>query len=160
MVLAERLFKNFLSPYLLLNRPVVGNNDGLFFYASTYSAAFVVSRFTLRLRLCFLACVKSYAVCMFNHTSAEVLNAIPSLKAISGLTLMCPLSSSERFLRLTPKASAASVTLKPNGAKHNSLSTSTGCAGFFITNRSLICPPFNDNRDNRLGRRRHSRIEK
>jgi hypothetical protein len=46
---------------------------------------------------------------MFNHTSAEVLNAIPSLKAISGLTLMCPLSSSERFLRLTPKASAASV---------------------------------------------------
>src|SRR5262249_9652163 len=30
MALAERFFKTFLSPYLLLNMPVVGNNDGLF----------------------------------------------------------------------------------------------------------------------------------
>jgi hypothetical protein len=30
MALAERFFKTFLSPYLLLNWPVVGNNGGLF----------------------------------------------------------------------------------------------------------------------------------
>ena len=31
MALAERFFKTFLSPYLLLNWPVVGNNGGFFF---------------------------------------------------------------------------------------------------------------------------------
>jgi hypothetical protein len=43
-----------------------------------------------------------------------------------------PFTSSESVLRVTPRAAAASVIVKPEGSMHSCKTTRPGCGGFFI----------------------------
>src|SRR5579862_344300 len=43
-----------------------------------------------------------------------------------------PFTSSESVLRVTPRASAASVIVKPKGSMHWRNTTPPGCGGFFM----------------------------
>src|SRR5271154_2807577 len=43
-----------------------------------------------------------------------------------------PLTSSESVLRVTPRATAASVIVKPEGSMHWRKTTPPGCGGFFM----------------------------
>jgi hypothetical protein len=52
--------------------------------------------------------------------------------AISGEMPDRPFRMAERVLRLTPRAAAASVTVKPSGRKHSSRNTSPGWGGLCI----------------------------
>ncbi len=63
--------------------------------------------------------------------AAQQLSALPpktfdSLTAISGDMPRCPFTSSERVLRVTPRAAAASVIVRPRGAIHSSNTTMPG----------------------------------
>ena len=69
-------------------------------------------------RLC-LASHKSYWACWLSQLSAEVSNAIDRRIAISGLMPARPFKIADNVLRLTPSASAALVTVRPSGSKHN-----------------------------------------
>src|SRR5208337_5638954 len=54
------------------------------------------------------------------------------LTAISGDMPRLPFTSSESVLRVTPRAAAASVIVKPKGSMHWRRTTPPGCGGFFI----------------------------
>src|SRR5262245_59501833 len=43
-----------------------------------------------------------------------------------------PFTSSESVLRVTPRAAAASVMVKPKGSIHSCSTTRPGCGGFFM----------------------------
>src|SRR3989442_4966625 len=55
-----------------------------------------------------------------------------SRTAISGLIPVRPFNRLESVLRLTPRAWAASVTLKPRGSRHNVRKISPGWGGLCI----------------------------
>lgn len=75
----------------------------------------------------------SYRDCWLSQPSAEVSNAIERRTAISGLIPARPLSIALNVFRLTPRASAASVTDRPSGSRHSSLIISPGCGGLCMS---------------------------
>src|SRR6266508_2961109 len=78
------------------------------------------------------ACHKSYSICMPSQVSGSLPNALERRIAISGEMPEWTLISYERALRVTPKARAAAVTLRPSGARHSSRTNSPGCGGLCI----------------------------
>ena len=96
---------------------------------SLYAADSLATRSFLRFRS---ACQRSYCICWLIQLSAVVPNASDSRTAISGLIPARPFRMLDSVLRLTPNASAACVTVRPRGFKHNSRSTSPGCGGLCI----------------------------
>ena len=52
--------------------------------------------------------------------------------AISGEMPRLPLTSSESVVRVTPRARAACVMVRPSGSIHSQRTTLPGCGGFFF----------------------------
>ena len=87
---------------------------------------------------------RSNFYCMNNQLSGDVLVALLTLTAISGLIDALQLSNADKVFLVTPKRFAASVTVKPRGFITSSRNTSPGWVGFL---RSAIehPPMVNDN---------------
>jgi hypothetical protein len=78
---------------------------------------------------------KSCCSCSRSHPSGVRPKTLDSLNAISGLTPALPFRRVERVFRVTPKASAASVTVKFSGSIQKSLMISPGCGGLCMRMR-------------------------
>ncbi len=87
---------------------------------------------TLSLRRPCSACHKSYCAWWRIQLSGEVSKATERRMAISGLIPDRPFSRLDNVLRLTPRAWAASVTLRPNGSRQSVRSISPGWGGLCI----------------------------
>ncbi len=79
----------------------------------------------------FLAFHKSYCNCSRSQPSGVRPKTFDNLMAISGLTPTLPFKRTERVFRVTPRAMAASVTVKFSGFIQNSLMISPGWGGFW-----------------------------
>src|SRR5437016_5018902 len=75
---------------------------------------------------------RSYCACCTSHVSALPPKTLNSLTAISGDMPRLPFTSSESVLRVTPRASAACVMVKPKGSIHSCNTTMPGWGGFFM----------------------------
>ncbi len=71
-------------------------------------------------------CARSYWACCTSQPCPAPPKTLDSLTAISGDIPRFPLTSSESVLRLTPRASAASVMVKPKGSIHSFKTTRPG----------------------------------
>src|ERR1039458_1983207 len=75
---------------------------------------------------------RSYWACCTSQPSSVPPKTFDSLTAISGDMPRFPFASSESVLRVTPRASAARVMVKPKGSIHSCNTTRPGCGGVFI----------------------------
>src|SRR5271165_6786530 len=75
---------------------------------------------------------RSYWACCTSQLSSLPPKTLVSLTAISGDMPRFPFTSSERVLRVTPRAAAASVMVNPKGSMHSCNTTKPGCGGFFM----------------------------
>src|SRR5919106_4734238 len=69
---------------------------------------------------------------MPSHTSGLPPKALASLIDISGLMPFLPLTRLLSVRRVTPRISAALVTLRPRGSRQSFRTCWPGCGGFFI----------------------------
>src|ERR1051326_7527515 len=74
----------------------------------------------------------SYCACCTSQLSALPPKTLDNLTAISGEMPRFPFTSSDRVVRVTPRAAAASVMLRPKGSIHWRNTKPPGCGGFFI----------------------------
>src|SRR5206468_3936817 len=72
------------------------------------------------------ACQRSYCACWLSQLSEDVPKAMERRTAISGLIPARPFRIAERVFRLTPRASAASVTVTPSGSRQRVLMIAPG----------------------------------
>src|SRR5882724_8152026 len=72
------------------------------------------------------ACQRSYCACWLSQLSEDVPKAMERRTAISGLIPAPPFRIAERVLRLTPRASAAWVTVTPSGSRQRVLMLAPG----------------------------------
>src|ERR1039458_130366 len=75
---------------------------------------------------------RSYCACCTSQLSALPPKTLYSLTAISGDMPRFPFTNSESVLRVTPRAAAACVMVKPEGSMHSCNTTRPGCGGFFM----------------------------
>src|SRR3990172_5860418 len=88
--------------------------------------------FTLIFPACLSACARSYSICMPSHTSGLLPKALESRMAISGEIPAFSFTRLFRVCRVTPRRSAASVTVTPSGSMHSWRTILPGCGGFFM----------------------------
>src|SRR5437879_7343935 len=84
-------------------------------------------------------CARSYWACCTSQPSSVPPKTFDNLTAISGEIPRFPFTSSESVLRVTPRASAASVIVKPRGSTHWRKTMPPGCGGFFIVMDGSTC---------------------
>src|SRR5260370_40952370 len=74
----------------------------------------------------------SYCACCVSQLSALPPKTLDNRTAISGEIPRFPFTSSDRVVRVTPSAAAASVLVSPRGSMHWRSTRPPGCGGFFI----------------------------
>src|SRR5450755_209647 len=82
---------------------------------------------------------RSYWACCTSQPSSAPPKTFDNLTAISGDIPRFSFTSSESVLRVTPRASAASVIVKPKGSMHWRKTTPPGCGGFFMVMARSPC---------------------
>src|SRR5450759_3407107 len=75
---------------------------------------------------------RSYWACCTSQPCSVLPKSLDSLTAISGDMPRFPCTSSDSVLRVTPRASAAWVMVKPVGSIHSCNTIRPGCGGFFM----------------------------
>src|SRR5216684_3384788 len=75
---------------------------------------------------------RSYCACCTSQLSALPPKTFANLTAISGEMPRFPFTNSDKVVRVTPSAAAASVMLTPKGSMHWRSTTPPGWGGFFI----------------------------
>src|ERR1035438_1015606 len=75
---------------------------------------------------------RSYCACWMSQPCSVPPKTFASLTAISGDMPRFALTSSESVLRVTPRAAAALVMVRPEGSMHSCRTTTPGCGGFFM----------------------------
>src|SRR3989338_1528051 len=105
------------------------------------------TRRTLILSRPFSAWARSYTACRRSHVSAPPPKALSSLIAISGEIAALQFTRLLRAWRVTPRARAAPVMVRPKDSMQSWRTERPGCGGFFIV---MLFPPS----DNRLNPRR------
>src|SRR6266851_8393915 len=124
--------KNF--PWTMLRRSrSVGNFSPLrgYFSASLFESGYAnISRRSLIRSTRTWA--SSYCTCCVSQLSALPPKTLDNRTAISGEIPRFPFTSSDRVVRVTPSAAAASVMVRPRGSMHWRSTRPPGCGGFFI----------------------------
>ena len=85
--------------------------------------------FTLSLPDCWRSRHRFQFICMPSQPSAVLHPAFSSRNAISGDTPLCSFKRSDRALRVTPRCSAASLTVRPRGFKQDFADHFAGMGG-------------------------------
>ncbi len=96
---------------------------GIFFFIAPHARPASSNLLTLSVPAFFRACHRSHCICILNQVSTVLHPAFSSLIAMSGETPDLRLISSDSAFRLTPRPSAAPVTVNFDGSIQSCLIT-------------------------------------